>query len=101
MITWAFIFDAPETDPNTDRFVIERGGMRSIMVPVSDPSDAVELAVELVKEGVQMIELCGGFELSLVGKIIEAIGVDVPVGHVGYSGARTAANLVSIFADEL
>jgi hypothetical protein len=101
MISWAFIFDAPETDSKTDRFVIERGGMRSIMVPVSDPSDAVALAVELVKEGVQMIELCGGFELPLVGKIIEATGGNVPVGHVGFSGARTAAQLVNVFADEL
>lgn len=101
MISWAFIFDAPETDPKTDRFVIERGGMRSIMVPVSDPADAVALAVELVKDGVQFIELCGGFELSLVGKIVDAIDGTVPVGHVGFSGARAAANLVKIFAEEL
>ena len=28
MISWAFIFEAPETNPQVDRMVIERGGMR-------------------------------------------------------------------------
>ncbi|BAN47080.1 DUF6506 family protein [Metapseudomonas resinovorans] len=58
------------------------------------------MAVELVREDVQFIELCGGFEAIWVGKVIEATGGDIPVGHVGFSGGATVARLVKIFADE-
>ena len=38
MISWAFIFEAPETNPQVDRMVIERGGMRTTIVGVPEPS---------------------------------------------------------------
>lgn len=100
MVSWAFIFEAPETNPATDRFVIDRGGQRNTIVAVAEQADAVQLAVELVKDGVQFIELCGGFEPIWVGKIIEATGGEIPVGNVGFSGGASVARMVQIFAEE-
>lgn len=97
MISWAFIFEAPETDPKVDRLLIERGGVRSIIVAVPEQSAAPEVAVELVAEGVQFIELCGGFEPQWAGVVTEATNGRVPVGSVGYSGGRAIAALAEIF----
>ena len=35
-------------------------------------------------EGVQLIELCGGFGPVWTGRIFEAIGHPVPIGSVGF-----------------
>lgn len=100
MISWAFIFEAPETDPRTDRFVIDRGGVRSIVVAVPEQSAVVQVAVDLVRDGVQFIELCGGFEPIWPGKVVEATGGAVPVGYVGYAGGASVAQLAAIFTSE-
>lgn len=98
MISWAFIFEAPETDPKVDRLVVERGGVRSIVVAVPEQSAVTEVAIELVAEGAQFIELCGGFEPQWAGIVVEATKGRVPVGVVGYSGGRTIAALAEVFA---
>lgn len=98
MINWAFIFEAPETDPGIDRFVIERGGVRSTVVAVPEQSAVVQVAVDLVRDGVQFIELCGGFEPTWVGKVVEATGGSVPVGCVGYAGGTSVARLAALFS---
>ncbi|QPF71837.1 hypothetical protein G8A07_02100 [Roseateles sp. DAIF2] len=101
-ISWAFIFEAPETDPHIDRLVIERGGVRSVVVAVPEPAAAVPaavpVAVELVEAGAQFIELCGGFEPEWAGQVIAAIGGRVPVGTVGYAGGASIAKLAGVFA---
>lgn len=98
MINWAFIFEAPETDPGTDRLVIERGGVRSTVVAVPEQSAVVQVAVDLVRDGAQFIELCGGFEPIWAGKVIEATGGSVPVGCVGYAGGVSVAQLAAVFS---
>jgi hypothetical protein len=100
MINWAFIFEAPETDPKVDRFVIERGGVRSTVVAVPEQSAVVQVAVDLVRDGAQFIELCGGFEPIWHGKVVEATGGAVPIGCVGYSGGASVAKMTAIFALE-
>src|SRR5690606_11066198 len=80
MISWAFIFEAPETDPGADRLIIERGGVRSIVVSVPEQSDVVQVAVELVRDGVQFIELSGGFEPIWAGKVVNRRGILTPFG---------------------
>tara|TARA_R110002073_G_scaffold2938_3_gene19231 strand:+ start:88297 stop:88581 length:285 start_codon:yes stop_codon:yes gene_type:complete len=54
------------------------------VVGVKNPEQGIEVAKEMVKEGVQLIELCGGFSPVWAGKIIEAINYAVPVGVVAY-----------------
>jgi hypothetical protein len=50
----------------TDAFAMKVVGVR-------DPSEGVEVAKEMVAEGIQLIELCGGFSPVWAGRIIEAI----------------------------
>lgn len=98
MITWAFIFEAPETDPKTDRMVIERGGMRSMVVAVPEQAAVVQVAVDLVAEGAQFIELCGGFEPLWAGRVIEATNGKIPIGTVGYAGGHSIPAMAKIFS---
>ena len=69
-----------------DRFVQYQGTANFSMkvVGVSQASEGVEVAKEMVAEGIQLIELCGGFSPVWAGKIIEAIEYKVPVGVVAY-----------------
>lgn len=88
---YGFIFLGPGTDPATDRVEIERGGFRSTIVPVPEPFRAVEVAVELAEDGVQLIELCGAFGPMIAARVIEATGGRVPVGSVGFGSESVAA----------
>jgi hypothetical protein len=69
-----------------DRFVQHQGTERFSMkvVGVSHPEEGIAAAREMVAEGIQLIELCGGFSPVWAGKIIEAIDYAVPVGVVAY-----------------
>jgi hypothetical protein len=48
-MTWAFPYGHPGTDPYTDRTVIGRDGLRTILVPVPDESQAPVIAAELIE----------------------------------------------------
>lgn len=52
----------------------------------------------MVSEGVQLIELCGGFSPVWAGKIIEAVEYAVPVGVVAY-GPESIDAIHQLFAD--
>lgn len=83
-----------------DHFVQYQGTHAFSMkvVGVRDPSEGVEAAKAMVAEGIQLIELCGGFSPVWVGKIIEAIEYAVPVGVVAY-GPESIDSLHRLFAD--
>ena len=68
------------------------------VVGVRDPSEGVPAAVDMVAEGIQLIELCGGFSPVWAGKIIEAIEYAVPVGVVAY-GPESIDSMYRLFAD--
>ena len=83
--SWAYIYGQPGADPVADRFVIEREGQRTSLVPVSDESAAASVALGLIHEGVELIELCGGFGLAEAARVVEAVDGRVPVGHVNFA----------------
>ena len=99
--TWAYIYEQPEADPLADRHVIDRGGQRTILVPVPDAAQAPGMALELIAEGVQLIELCGGFTLPAAARVVEAVDGRVPVGHVTFAVDSTtgAAAYSAAFRD--
>ena len=68
------------------------------VVGVSKPDDGIEAAKTMVSEGIQLIELCGGFSPVWAGKIIEAIEYKVPVGVVSY-GPESINGMFALFAD--
>jgi len=94
MSTWAYIYEHPGADPHADRSVLDRDGQRSLMVPVPDPGQAPAVAARLIDDdGVELIELCGGFPLVDAARVVEAVGDRVPVGHVTFAveAIRSAA----------
>ncbi|MBQ1443143.1 MAG: hypothetical protein IIZ13_04745 [Renibacterium sp.] len=81
-MTYGFIFVAPGL--NGEETIIERDDFRSILVGVSSPADGPAAAVKLVKDGVQLLDLCGAFGPVATAKVIEAIDGRIPVGHSNY-----------------
>lgn len=85
MPRWAYLYEHPGADPTTDRSTLSRDGVESVMVPVPSPEAAVDVARQLVAEGVGLIELCGGFSTAAAAQVADAVGDRVPVGHVTFS----------------
>jgi hypothetical protein len=75
----------------TDKF-------RMKVVGVSRPEQGIAAAKAMVAEGIQLIELCGGFSPVWAGKIIEAIDYAVPVGIVAY-GPESIDAMHALFSD--
>ena len=80
----AFIFAAPESDPEKHRAVVETSVVELVVVEVKDYEQAAEVARKLVEEGVKVIELCAGFGHVGVAKVVEAVGGRVPVDLVRF-----------------
>jgi 2-keto-3-deoxy-6-phosphogluconate aldolase len=93
---WGFIYTGAGNDPARTRVVTGSASCRLVAVGVERPEQGIEVARALVAEGVQLIELCGGFGPVWAGKIVEAIGRAVPVGAVGY-GPEAIDQLHGIF----
>ncbi len=68
------------------------------VVGVAKAEQGIEVAKQMVKDGIQLIELCGGFSPVWAGKIIEAIHYAVPVGVVAY-GPESIDAMHKLFAD--
>ena len=82
MISWAYIFHAPEADPAKDRFVLERAGVRATIVGVPNVEAATKVATELVAAGAKSIELCGAFGIRGVERVLNAVGGRAAVSGV-------------------
>lgn len=79
----AFIFIAPNGDPDKHRSWVRTEAVELLTVAVGDYAQAEELARELVeKEGIAAIELCGGFGVAGTARV--AAAVNVPVGAVRF-----------------
>ncbi|MFD5393410.1 DUF6506 family protein [Streptomyces sp. NPDC127097] len=76
---------------------MDTGRCRTVFVEVETPEEAIEVGRRLVDEGVQLIELCGGFGPVWAGRAIEAIDGAVPVGTVGY-GPEAVDQVHAIFS---
>lgn len=74
----------------TDKF-------KMTVVGVSRPEQGIAVAQQMVAEGIQLIELCGGFSPVWAGRIIEAIEYAVPVGVVAY-GPESIDAMYKLFA---
>ena len=66
--------------PETDRAVIAGGAAR--MTGVSDLDQACTEAVNMYKDGVMCIELCGAFGEDGARKVMEAVDGKAAVGYV-------------------
>jgi len=82
--------DTFEQEQGTERF-------RMKVVGVSHPEQGIAVARQMVADGIQLIELCGGFGPVWTGRIIEAIDHAVPVGSVAY-GPESIDAMYRLFA---
>ena len=83
---FAFIFSAPGADPKVHRAVIkiENVTYTTIGVDSNNKQQVIEVAKEVVADGAQILELCGGFGPIWMAKVMEALKGAVPVGGVFY-----------------
>lgn len=67
-------------DEKTDRAEIQNE--KAWIVGVKDLETACTVANELIKEGVNCIELCGGFGSTGAKTIVEVTGNQIPIGYI-------------------
>lgn len=80
----AFIFIAPDGDPEAHRSWVKTPMIDLLAVAVKSYEEAGKLAKELVDEGIQAIELCGGFGNKGTAMVTEAVEGKIPVGVVRF-----------------
>lgn len=95
---FGFIVTGSGLDPARHRASLGSDTFTGVMVGVSSPEAALAVARDLVADGVQLIELCGGFGPVWTAKVIEAIDGAVPVGSVGY-GPESISAMHALFPD--
>jgi hypothetical protein len=80
----AFMFVAPEADPVKHRAVLKTPIVELTTVGVKNYTEAVKVAIELVRDGVGAIELCGGFGIDGVALVKHAVAGKAAVGVVRF-----------------
>jgi len=93
---FGFIVTGAKLSPLENRMEMKSPAFTMIAVGVERPEEGIEVAREMVEQGVQLIELCGGFGPLWTAKIIDSIGRKVPVGSVGY-GPESIDQLHELF----
>jgi hypothetical protein len=83
---WAYIFLSPGFNPEQHTTELSSATCRfkTVGIDMTEKEKVIDVAKQLVAEGVQMIELCGGFGPLWIAKVTEAINGAVPVGSVAY-----------------
>lgn len=80
----AFIFVAPEVDYKVHRTVVDTPVVHLNVIGVKNYSEAVEVAKELVDQGVKAIELCAGFGNEGIALVSNAVKGKASVGAVKF-----------------
>lgn len=82
-IKFLFMFVHHSVDSSKHKAVIELPQFTMYIQGVSNFDEGVQVAKQLVqKEGVDLIELCGGFGYAGAKHIAEGLGDEVPVGMI-------------------
>lgn len=83
---WAFLFLSPGYNPEKHTVIMDNGQTKftAIGMDMQERELAIDIAKKLVAEGVEMIELCGGFGPLYIAKIKEATQHKIPVGSTMY-----------------
>ncbi|MDP1573543.1 MAG: DUF6506 family protein [Coxiellaceae bacterium] len=83
---FAYIFLGHDFDPARDRATIttEKTTFTTVGISFHEKERVIEVAKEMIANGAQMIELCGGFGPIWIAKVLEATNFQVPVGGVAY-----------------
>jgi len=82
----AFIFLAGGAEPSKNRARVTTPQVDLTIVAATDYAAAEKVARALVAEGVQAIELCGGFGVAGTARIAQAVAGKAAVGAVRFDG---------------
>jgi hypothetical protein len=80
----AFVFVAPDVDPEVHRQTVATPQVEVTTVAVNDYAQAVLVCQELVEAGIAAIELCGGFGHAGAAAVAQAVGDRAAVGVVRF-----------------
>lgn len=83
---YAYIFLGPHLNPDQHHSEIKTDSYQLSVVGIAfdQKEKVIEVSQKLAAQGVQMIELCGGFGAIWIAKIAEALQHKIPVGSVFY-----------------
>ncbi|WP_147822346.1 DUF6506 family protein [Salidesulfovibrio onnuriiensis] len=90
---YGFIFMAPGHTPQQSTAHLPSEQFTTTVVGVSDINEACTAAQDLVNQGIELIELCGGFEAVDEEAVIRHIDCDVPVGRVVFTRNEEAEKM--------
>lgn len=85
LLRFAFIVKGPGYSPGEHRAELTSPQFSTRVVGVGDLVSAISVARELIDQGVQLIELCGGFSEDKAAELRQHTGNKVPVGVVVYT----------------
>lgn len=85
---YGFIVLAPQYEPGLQHAALENQCFRTEIVGVCSIEAAIDAARSLIAQGVQLIELCGGFGDDNAQQVISALNTEVPIGYVNFSRAE-------------
>lgn len=94
---FGFIVSGRRLDPAVHRTQLQSPAFHMQAVGVARPDQAEAVAREMVAQGVQLIELCGGFAPADEARVQQAIAHAVPIGTVRY-GPEAIDALHALFA---
>lgn len=77
-----YMFKDTSADSAENRAVIDTLNSITFVVGVDSIEEGVQIARQFVKEGIGLIELCGGFGYEGAKKIYDAVGDKVAIGMV-------------------
>lgn len=97
---FAYLYLGPGLDPSVHRSEIKTADytLQVIGFDFNHKEETVTIAQQLVANGTQLIELCGGFGPLWVTKISTAINNQVPVGSVMY-GPEARKPMLDLLSD--
>ena len=82
---FAMIIKGPGYDPSVHREEITSPQFSTTIVCVSSLEQAELAAQDLVDQGIQLIELCGGFSPDQASHLQISINSQIPIGVVRYT----------------
>ncbi|WP_194436264.1 DUF6506 family protein [Vibrio fluminensis] len=81
---YGFIVKAEGYDYLSDSSNMATTGFSTNMVGVTSDEDAIAVANQMIADGIEVIELCGGFGKESAEYIVAALATDVPIGYVRF-----------------